>query len=326
MPDRYTPKEMLAKLVSFPTVSRDSNLPLIHFVRDYLAGHGVESTLVPDETGEKASLYCQIGPNEPGGVILSGHTDVVPVDDQPWTTDPFTLVEKDGKLYGRGACDMKGFDALALALVPDMLAAGLKRPIQIALSYDEEVGCLGAGPLAEAMAANLPKAEAVFVGEPTTMQVVTQHKGMLSMHTRVRGFEVHSSLIHTGVSAIMQAARLVEWHRTSMAENRAASEPEGLFDPNYTTLHVGRLAGGTARNITARDCWFDSEARVMPEHRESLLQRALAIRRAVEVRSRSPIASDGRQSSSVLGDPAREIRARASARRIHHRREFEKGD
>ena len=264
MPDIYTPEEMLARLVAFPTVSRDSNLPLIHFVRDYLAGHGVESALLPDATGEKASLFAQIGPDVPGGVILSGHTDVVPVDEQPWTTDPFTLTERDGLLYGRGAADMKGFVALALAHVPDMLRAPLKRPIQLALSYDEEVGCLAAGPLAAAMRDALPRAAAVFVGEPTQMQVVTQHKGMLAMTTRVRGFEVHSSLVHTGVSAIMTAARLIEWHRLAMAENRAKAEPEGLFEPPYTTLHVGRIAGGTAHNITARDCWFPSDVRVLP--------------------------------------------------------------
>jgi acetylornithine deacetylase len=159
---------------------------------------------------------------------------------------------------------MKGFDALALALVPDMLAAPLKRPVQIALSYDEEVGCIGAGPLSRAMRAALPPAEACFIGEPTDMKVVTQHKGMLSMQTSVRGFEVHSSLIHTGVSAVMTAARLVEWHRLRMAENRAAAPSDSVFDPPYTTLHVGLIHGGTARNITARDCWFASEARVLP--------------------------------------------------------------
>ena len=264
MPEHYTPKEMLAKLVSFPTVSRDSNLDLIHFVRDYLAGHGVESVIQPDETGEKANLYTMIGPAVEGGVLLSGHTDVVPTDNQEWSTDPFTLVERDGRLYGRGACDMKGFDALVLALVPDMLKAPLKRPVQIALSYDEEVGCIGAGPLSRAMAETLPPVEACFIGEPTELKVVTQHKGMLSMQTRVRGFEVHSSLIHTGVSAVMTAARLVEWHRQRLEDNRAAAEPESVFDPPYSTLHVGVIEGGTARNITARDCWFASEVRVLP--------------------------------------------------------------
>ena len=203
---------MMERLVAFPTVSRESNLDLIGFVQDYLAGHGVESQLVHDETGTKANLYAQIGPSVPGGVVLSGHTDVVPVDGQNWTSDPFRVVERDGKLYGRGTCDMKGFDALALALVPEMLKAGLKRPIQLALSYDEEVGHRGVPSLIAAMAETLPPASAVIVGEPTSMQVVTQHKGGLSLRTSLRGHEVHSSLVHTGVSAVMNAATLITWH------------------------------------------------------------------------------------------------------------------
>lgn len=265
MGETYTAREMLAKLVAFPTVSRDTNLPLIHFVRDYLAGHGVESRIVPDPEGApKANLFAQIGPAEPGGVILSGHTDVVPVDGQKWTTDPFTLTERDGRLYGRGTADMKGFDALALALVPDMLRAGLKRPIQIALSFDEEVGCIGAPPMIDAMRAELPPAAAVFVGEPTSMTVVTQHKGMLGLVTEVYGHEVHSSLIHTGVSAVMMAARLIDWHTRRMEENAAKADPDSLFTPPYTTLHVGLVQGGTARNITAGECEFSSEIRALP--------------------------------------------------------------
>jgi acetylornithine deacetylase len=264
MAQRYTPREMLARLVGFPTVSRDSNLELIHFVRDYLDGLGVASTLVASEDGAKANLYAQIGPGEPGGVILSGHTDVVPTDGQAWTTDPFTLTEREGKLYGRGAADMKGFEALALALAPEMLAADLKRPIQIALSYDEEVGCRGAPSMIADMRAKLPPAAAVFVGEPTLMRVVTQHKASTSVNTVVRGFEVHSSLVNRGVSAVMTAARLIQWHSDRMAENAAAAAPDGLFEPNYTTLHVGVIEGGTARNITAKQCRFMSDFRVMP--------------------------------------------------------------
>jgi len=271
MGEVYTAREMLAKLVGFPSVSRDSNLDLVEFVRAYLAGHGVESHIVPSPKGEpKANLYAQIGPAVPGGVVLSGHVDVVPVDGQAWSTDPFTLTERDGKLYGRGTCDMKGFDALGLALVPEMLKAPLKRPLQIALSYDEEVGHQGVPHLIEAMVEKLPKASVVFVGEPTSMQVVTQHKGGCSLTTRVRGFEVHSSLVHTGVSAIMNAAKLINWHSERMAENRAAAEALGedapgvLFDPPYTTLHNGMIHGGTAGNITAKDCWFSSDIRCLP--------------------------------------------------------------
>ena len=270
MGEHYTAREMMAKLVSFPSVSRDSNLELIDWVRAYLAGHGVESHVVHSKTEPKANLFAQIGPNVPGGVILSGHTDVVPVDGQNWTTDPFTVVEKDGKLYGRGTCDMKGFNALGLALVPEMLKAPLKRPIQIALSYDEEVGHRGVPSLIEAMVGTLPHASAVFVGEPTSMKVVTQHKGGCSLTTRVRGFEVHSSLVHTGVSAVMNAARLIVWHADRMEENRIAAQKLGaggpgvLFDPPYTTLHNGIVHGGTAGNITAKDCWFTSDIRCLP--------------------------------------------------------------
>jgi len=264
MAERTTPREMLARLVGFPTVSRDSNLELIHFARDYLAGHGVDSRMVANDDGTKANLYAQIGPAEPGGVVLSGHTDVVPVDGQAWSTDPFTLTERDGRLYGRGAADMKGFNALALAMVPEFLAADLKRPVQIALSYDEEVGCRGAPAMIAEMRETLPPAAAVFVGEPTSMRVVTQHKASTSVNTRVRGFEVHSSLVHRGVSAVMVAARLVQWHADRMAENAAAAAPDGLFEPNYTTLHVGVIEGGAARNITAKDCRFMSDFRVMP--------------------------------------------------------------
>jgi acetylornithine deacetylase len=270
MAEHLNPREMLERLVAFPTVSRDSNLELVEFVRAYLAGHGVESRVVHSPTEPKANLYAQIGPNLPGGVVLSGHTDVVPVDGQNWTSDPFQMVERDGKLYGRGTCDMKGFNALGLALVPEMLKADLKRPIQIALSYDEEVGHRGVPSMIAAMAETLPPAAAVIVGEPTSMQVVTQHKGGCSMTTRLRGHEVHSSQVQSGVSAVMNAARLINWHTERMAENRAAAEalgddaPGAAFTPPYTTLHNGLIQGGTAANITAADCWFTSDIRCLP--------------------------------------------------------------
>jgi acetylornithine deacetylase len=264
MGEVYAPREMLAKLVAFPTVSRDGNLALIDFVRAYLAGHGVESRLVPNPEGTKASLYALVGPSVPGGVVLSGHSDVVPVDGQRWTSDPWSLTERDGRLYGRGACDMKGFVALSLALVPRMLRAGLTRPVQIALSYDEELGCLAAPEMIAAMRETLPPAAAVFVGEPTSMQVVTAHKACVGLETVVTGHEVHSSILHRGVSAVMTAARLVQWHAERTAENAAAPEPDSDFDPPYTTLHVGTIAGGTAGNITAAHCRFQTDFRVMP--------------------------------------------------------------
>lgn len=264
MSDTYTPIEMLEKLVAFPTVSRDSNIPLIDFVADYLAGHGVESQRVPNADGTKENLYAVVGPAVAGGVVLSGHTDVVPVDGQDWTTDPWVLTEKAGRLYGRGSCDMKGFVALALAAVPKALAAGLQRPIQLALSYDEEVGMDGAFRLAPEMAANMPPAPVVIVGEPSEMQVVTGHKGGLMLETHLRGFEVHSSILHTGVSAVHHAARLVTWMEDQQVANRLAADPACAFVPPYTTLHVGRMQGGTATNITAKDCWFSIDIRPVP--------------------------------------------------------------
>ncbi|MCZ8041543.1 MAG: acetylornithine deacetylase [Beijerinckiaceae bacterium] len=259
-----TPKEMLARLVSFNTESQRSNLELIHFCRDYLASLGVESTLAFNAEGDKANLYATIGPKVEGGVILSGHTDVVPVAGQDWSSDPWTLTERDGKLFGRGTCDMKGFDAIALALVPEMLAAPLKRPVHIALSYDEEVGCQGARVMIAAMAKEGLKPSAVVVGEPSMMQVVTGHKGGLRMKTTVRGHAVHSSRVDVGVPAVMIAGRLIDWHNQVMAENKARTAPGNGFEPPYTTLHVGVVQGGTAVNITAEHCMFTHEVRCIP--------------------------------------------------------------
>ncbi len=258
-----TPREMLAKLVAFPTVSTRSNLDLIGFVEDYLSGLGVASSRVPDETGEKAGLVALIGPAIPGGVVLSGHTDVVPVAGQAWSSDPFVLTERGGRLYGRGACDMKGFCANALALVPEMLAAPLSRPILLALTRDEEIGCIGAPPLIERMLTEMPRPEAVIVGEPSEMRVVTGQKGSWGFRARVRGHEVHSSLMHTGVSAVMTAASLIDWMGRTMEENATAT-PANDFDPPFTTIHIGLIEGGTANNITARDCVFSGEVRCLP--------------------------------------------------------------
>jgi acetylornithine deacetylase len=197
-------------------------------------------------------------------VVLSGHSDVVPVKGQDWTTDPFTLTERDGRLYGRGTCDMKGFCATALALAPEMLAAGLRRPIVLALSHDEEIGCLKAPEMIEAILGALPRPHAVIVGEPSEMRVVTGHKGSWEFEGHMRGYEVHSSLLHTGVSAISAAAHMIEWMNGVMAEN-ARDARLNAFVPPYTTIHVGVIEGGTAKNITARDCHFLGEVRVMPD-------------------------------------------------------------
>jgi acetylornithine deacetylase len=266
MPVCLSPRQILDRLVSFPTVSRDTNLPLIDWVEDYLESHGVTAHRVWNEDRTKASLYAHIGPKVEGGVVLSGHSDVVPVDGQVWLSDPWTVTERDGRLYGRGTCDMKGFVALALAAVPLALAADLKRPLQLALSYDEELGCTGAPPMIAEMARSLPRAAAVIVGEPSRFSVVTGHKGGTGFKVHVKGFEVHSSLIHTGVSAIMAAAPLIDFANRVNAAN-AARPPAVLaqmFDPPWTTLHVGMIQGGTAHNITAADCRFSCEIRVVP--------------------------------------------------------------
>ena len=262
-----TARELMDRLVGFPTVSRDSNLELIDFVEEYLNDFGVKATRVPNEDGTKAALYAHIGPQVDGGVVLSGHTDVVPVDGQAWDTDPFTVTERQGRLYGRGTCDMKGFDALALSAVPLALERGIKRPLQIALSYDEEVGCTGAPPMIDHMVSmGLPRADTVLVGEPSMMKVVTGHKGSIGYNVHFHGFEVHSSLAPTGVSAIMMGAKLINWANEVNAENAAKppSEMAAAFFPPYTTLHVGTISGGTAHNITAKDCRFGFDFRIVP--------------------------------------------------------------
>ena len=264
MADHYTARQMLERLVAIPTISSDSNLPLIDFVADYLTQHGVETHRTYDDTGTKASLHALIGPPVAGGVILSGHTDVVPVEGQDWTSDPFTLTERNGKLYGRGTCDMKGFLATALAAVPEMLNANLTHPIMLALSYDEEVGCLGAPPMIDRITAELPAARACIVGEPSMMKLVDGHKGSIGLNVHVHGFEVHSSLVHTGVSAVMTAARLITWMHDTMQANRAAAPSDTGFEPPWTTLHAGVIHGGTAHNITAKDCTFVIDIRVAP--------------------------------------------------------------
>jgi len=215
--------EMLRRLVAFDTTSRNSNLALIEYVQAYLQGHGVASKLVPNEDGSKANLFATVGPNVPGGVVLSGHTDVVPVDGQPWVTDPWTLTLKDGKYYGRGTCDMKAFYAIGLAMLPEFLKAPLKKPIHFALSYDEEIGCFGAHSLAARMASEVPKPRVIIIGEPTMMTVVHAHKGSQSYVTKFTGFEAHSSMTHLGVSAIHFAGEFIHYLNTVQEELEAAA-------------------------------------------------------------------------------------------------------
>jgi acetylornithine deacetylase len=261
---RLTPLEMLAKLVAFDTESAKSNLALIAFVESYLQSWNVPYIRVPNETGDKAALYATIGPKDKGGIVLSGHTDVVPVTGQNWTADPFTLRVENGRAYGRGAVDMKAFDALALALVPEFLATNLKTPIHIMLSYDEETTCLGVVDTIRRLGHELPLPKAVIVGEPTMLEVVDAHKSVLTFTTTVHGSEAHSSKPYLGASAVMTAAELIcELNRIS-DEMMERGDTSGRFDPPYTTVHVGVISGGTARNIISKSCSFHWEFRGLP--------------------------------------------------------------
>ncbi len=259
-------KNILAKLISFDTVSRHSNLALIDYVQNYLTDLGIASKLVPNSDKSKTNLYATIGPNVAGGIILSGHTDVVPVDGQDWDTDPFTLVEKAGRYYGRGSCDMKGFLAICLAAVPSMLAADLQRPIHLCFSYDEEVGCIGAIDLVSEIAANLPAVDAVFVGEPTSMQVANLHKSVTSLTTKITGVEAHSSKLNLGVSANFAAAKLITFLSEALDEFKANPQTDiASLEPNYSTLNIGTLQGGTANNIIPKHCEFSLDLRSVPK-------------------------------------------------------------
>ncbi len=257
--------EMLAKLVEYDTISRHSNLDLVDFISEYLKDFGIKSHLIYNNEGTKANLFATVGPPSEHGVLLSGHLDVVPVDGQIWNSDPFKVVNCDQRWYGRGTADMKGFIALTLARVPDMLAARLYRPIHFGFSYDEEIGCLGAPSMIAAIQHQLPAIDAVIVGEPTSMRVVNAHKGIHVFHTCVHGHEAHSSQMDRGVSAVMTAARLVEWIRNKGLQNAAAALPGSQFSPPATTLHVGLIKGGTAINIIAKDCEFYWDLRNTPD-------------------------------------------------------------
>lgn len=257
-------RALLAKLIGFATVSRDSNLALIEFVRDYLHGLGVSCELIYNPERTKANLLASIGPAVEGGVVLSGHTDVVPVDGQDWTVAPFAMSERDGKLYGRGAADMKGYLASVLAAVPVFLASPLQRPVHLAFSYDEEVGCLGVRSLLEVLPQRIPQPELCLIGEPTELKPVLGHKGKLAMRCHVHGAPCHSAYAPYGVNAIEQAARLIA-RLGEIGQRLAASEHhDARFDPAYSTVQVGVIQGGTALNIVPADCRFDFEVRALP--------------------------------------------------------------
>jgi len=258
-----TATELLRALVAFDTTSAKSNLALISFIEEYLNGHGVASTRVPSPDGTKADLFATIGPEGHAGIGLSGHSDCVPVEGQTWTSDPFALTARDGKLYGRGSCDMKGFIACVLASVPSFKARTLNEPIYIIITYDEEVGCLGVRPLIAHFDSGVPRPRAVIVGEPTNMAVIDAHKRVDVYRTRVTGREAHSSMPALGVNAIDAAAALIgELDRNGA--RIAEQQNDERFDPPYSTVCVGTIKGGTAHNIVPKHCEFEWQVRSLP--------------------------------------------------------------
>lgn len=265
--------DMIKRLIAFDTTSRESNLELIEFVRGYLDDLGVASRLVHDETGKKANLYATLGPSDRAGIMLSGHTDVVPVDGQPWDTDPFHASESDGKLFGRGAADMKSFIAIVLTLAPEFLKRDLQVPIHLAFSYDEEVGCVGVRRLIEMLKGLDQRPYACIVGEPTGMKPVRAHKGQKRVCCHVHGLEAHSALADRGVNAVEAAAEVIA-HLKSMARRLRDQGPhDSNFDPPYTTVHTGTIEGGTALNIVPKACSFEFEFRYLPSDDPEALYR-----------------------------------------------------
>ncbi|WP_261526346.1 acetylornithine deacetylase [Burkholderia multivorans] len=268
-------RALLERLIGFATVSRDSNLAMIDFIRDYLRGFGIESELFYNAERTKASLYATIGPRGGGGIALSGHTDVVPVDGQAWTVDPFRLTERDGRLYGRGTADMKGFIASVLAAVPAFIAQPLREPVHLAFSYDEEIGCVGVRPMLEALAQRADRPRLCVIGEPTELKPVLGHKGKLAMRCHVKGAACHSAYAPSGVNAIHYAAKLIG-RLGEIGDTLARPEHrDGRFDPPFSTVQAGLIDGGRALNIVPAECTFDFEVRALPGFDAENVPRAL---------------------------------------------------
>jgi len=264
---------MLRRLIAFPTVSRDSNLDLIHYLRDYLKPFDADIRLTYDDGKRKANLFATLGPRGEPGIVLSGHTDVVPTEGQAWDTDPFEMVEKDGRLYGRGACDMKGFLACVMALVPELMERGLKTPLHLAFSYDEEVGCLGVGRLIADMRRSGVRPNACIVGEPTEMRPVIAHKGKKGYRCTVRGLAGHSAYAPLGVNAVEYAAEAIAFLKAMGRRHRDKGPYDRGFDIAHTTVHTGVIRGGTALNVIPHECAFDFEFRHLPgDDPEALLR------------------------------------------------------
>ncbi|WP_379549977.1 acetylornithine deacetylase [Qipengyuania sp. DGS5-3] len=261
-PSLASARAILDRLIAFDTTSHKSNLALIEWVESYLAEHGVKAARVADESGDKANLFATCGPMVKGGVILSGHSDVVPVEGQEWSSDPWTAREENGKLYGRGTSDMKSFIALALAWVPAFVRGS--KPVHLAISYDEEVGCKGAPAMIERLRKTIPLPRVAIVGEPTSMRIVTGHKGITVHEVQVRGHEAHSSLVNHGVSANAVAIELMHHLMEIARDLRENADPDNGFDPPYPTLTVGVMEGGQAANILAGHARFEFDLRCPP--------------------------------------------------------------
>lgn len=265
---------LLHQLVAFDSVSRNSNLPIIDFIESYLTKHGAACVRVPSPDGTKSNLLARIGPEVAGGIVFSGHTDVVPIDGQEWDSDPFSVTERDGKLFGRGTADMKSFIAICMAFAPQLAAKTLQKPVWFAFSYDEEVGCLGAPHLLEYVVKHIPKPAYAVIGEPTMMQVVTAHKGVVSFETTVHGLEFHSSQPQLGVNAVQAACELVHFLTGEAKALETGGRRDERFVPPYSTVHTGTIHGGTARNIIPKECRFQWEIRPLPgEDYEAIIAR-----------------------------------------------------
>jgi acetylornithine deacetylase len=278
-----TSEQILAELIAFDTTSRNSNIPLIAWIERYLDHYKVPHLRVDYEAGSKTNLFATIGPDIGGGVVLSGHTDVVPVDGQDWTSDPFTLVEKDQHLFGRGTADMKSFIAVALSLVPEFVKLNLRVPIHLAFSCDEEVGCKGVRPLVDYLKHSAKKPAAAIIGEPTLMQVVNGHKSAVRFSTEVTGHESHSALTDQGVNAIMVAGELIHEINKIREDMIAMGDPTGSYNPPYSSIHIGVISGGTANNIVPKNCSFNWETRLLPGFDETYVpDRVNAVARALE--------------------------------------------
>jgi len=266
-----TSLEHLEKLIAFPSVSRDSNLDLIAYVRDFLSGLRIDSMLVHNEDGRKANLWASIGPKDVPGIVLSGHTDVVPVEGQAWSSDPFRMEKRNGNFFGRGTADMKGFIACCLRAAELASSRKLHTPINLAFSYDEEIGCVGVRRLLDLLKDAPVKPRLCIVGEPTLMQAVTAHKGKLGFRVTAHGLEAHSSLAPIGVNAIYMASDLIGAIRATQKDIAESGLRDGDYEVAYTTLHVGKMQGGEVMNIVPNRCTFDFEIRYLPEDDENAI-------------------------------------------------------